>query len=208
MKKIVCASFLSTWLVVLSLKVILKAWQFWSSEPQLVWISETQDLRNRWACCALLPLHPPAEKFKCRSTFTQTLVTESMSVSKCWLWNVKPKKNLTKLACGKADLLRGWSRTVPREAAFCGCYLPLLIRRWDCFMCSLLGVHSYCLNLWHTHFARNFSIQRANWPCLNLSKEKSILGAQLAEFWWEKGFLYSSFLCSSPFLNCDIKIQY
>lgn len=207
MKKIVCASFLSTWLGVLSLKVIFKARQFWSSEPQLVWISETQDLKNKWACFVLFPLHPPAEKFKCRSTcFTQTSVTEDISASRCWLWNVKPRKSLTKLACGKAIQLGGWNRTVTGEAAFCGCYLPLLIRRWGCFMCSLLGVHSYCLSLWHTHFAKSFSIHWTNWPCLNLSQEKSMRGAQLAEFWWEKGFLCMFFLCSSPFLNCDIKI--
>jgi len=148
MKKIVCARFLSTWLSVLSLKVIFKARYFWSSKPQLVWISETQDLRKKWACfCPLLPLHPPDEKFKCRSaSFTQTLkyrcIYKNTSVGRHWLWNDKPQKSLTEVACGKADLSGGWNRTVTGEAAFCGCYLSLLTGRWSCFMCSFLGARA------------------------------------------------------------------
>lgn len=126
-----------------------------------------------------------------------------MSVGRHWLWNDKPQKSLTKLTHGKADLSGGWNRTVAGEAAFCGCCLPLLIGRWGCFLCSFLGVCALLPQLViHCCFARRFSKQWANWPSLNFSQGKSILGAQLPEFWWEKGFLCRFFL--SIFISISI----
>lgn len=155
----------------LSLKVIFKARQFWSSKPQLVWISETQGLRNKWACsCLLLPFYPPSPLPLQMQTnpFPSDFSYKNMSASRQWLWNEEPQKSLTKLACGKADLSEGWNRTVI-GAAFYDSYLPLLIGRWGCFMCSFPGVCAHCsLRLWYSHFARSFSKQQANWPCLNL----------------------------------------
>lgn len=129
----------------LSLKVIFKARQFWSSKPQLVWISETQGLRNKWACsCPLLPLYPlsPLPLQMQINMFHSDFSYKNMSVSRHWLWNEEPQKSLTKLACGKADLSECWNRTVIGAPAFCDSYLPLLIGRWGCFMCSFPGVRT------------------------------------------------------------------
>lgn len=158
----------------------------------------------------LVPFSPSPSSWKIQmqiNHFHSNFSYKNMSVGRHWLWNDKPQKSLTKLACGKADLSGIWNWTVTGEAAFCDCNLPLLIGRWGCFMCSFLGVHALLPQLViHFGFARSFSKQCGNWPCLNLSQVKSILGTQLPEFWWEKWFLCMFFLCSSPFQNCDIKI--
>lgn len=53
------------------------------------------------------------------------------------MWNDKPQKSLAELAFGEADLSGDSNRTVTGKAAFCGCYLALLIGNSGCFLCFL-----------------------------------------------------------------------
>lgn len=112
---------------------------------------------------------------------------------------------------GKARFWRsGFVRRLKQSCNWESCFLWLLpcSINWEkwLFLVLFLVVCALLPQLViHSCFARSFSKQQTN--RLNLFQAKSILGAQLPEFWWEKGFL-CMFLCSSPFQNCDIKIQY
>lgn len=87
-----------------------------------------------------------------------------MSVSSHWIWNDKPQKSLAKLASGEADLSEGSNRTVTGKAAFCVCYLALLIGKRGCFLCSFFLLVCALLPqlVVHSCFARSFSKQWTN----------------------------------------------
>lgn len=192
----------------LSLKVIFKMRLFWSSKPQLVWISETRSQKQMGLFMS--PASPSPSS--CRTQMQINQFHSNFSYKNVCKQPLNMEWQAPKEFSRACFWRSGFIRILKQNGNLQSCFLwllpcSLIWEKWLFLVLAFLLCVHCCLSLWYTPVLQGALVNSGQIDWLNIFPAKSILGAQLPEFWWEKGFL-CMLLCSSPFQNCGIKIQY